>query len=133
MTRQFRERREKKLRAMQQEVDGRGQVQAASVARPLAKTQNSNAPPSIAPARVKAPPRASNDGPPLWFAIWSVNRNLACALKTNPDEIKLCEQSVRSAKRAWGDEFSGPFTSQHEAQRVAAEKLAEESRRQRRA
>jgi hypothetical protein len=132
MTRQFRERLEKKLRAMQRAVDGRDPVQAAGAARPRAKMQNRNAPPSIAPARVKAP-RSRDDGQPLWFAIWSVNRNLACALKTSPEEIKLCEQSLESAKRAWGDEFSGPFASQQEAQRVAAEKLAAESRRQRRA
>jgi hypothetical protein len=107
MTRQLRERRGKAVRAMQREVDGNGQVQAA---RPLAKPQDSNAPPSIAPGRVKAPPKTRDDDQPLWFAIWSVNRNLACALKTNPEEIKLCERSLQSAKRAWGDEFSGPFT-----------------------
>src|SRR5262249_13913381 len=48
--------------------------------------------------------------PPFWFAIWNVRANFAYALDAYPEELKPYERSLRSARRAWGDNFTGPFT-----------------------
>ena len=52
----------------------------------------------------------SDDSPPFWFAIWNVRANFAYALDAYPEELKPYERSLRSARRAWGDNFTGPFT-----------------------
>ena len=60
----------------------------------------------------------SDDSPPFWFAIWNVRANFAYALDAYPEELKPYERSLRSARRAWGDNFTGPFTSRQKTLRL---------------
>jgi hypothetical protein len=47
----------------------------------------------------------------LSFAVWNPGRNLAIAIDISSGEVEPCEQSLRSARRAWGDHYAGPFPS----------------------
>jgi hypothetical protein len=79
--------------------------------------------PFIEPVQLKRERHGSDDGPRFWFAIWNVRRHLACALGAGCDKLELYEQSLNSAKRAWGDDFCGSFHTQREAEAFAVESL----------
>jgi hypothetical protein len=80
-------------------------------------------PPFIEPALLRAGFDVSGDAL-VWFAVWNKSRNLAIAIDLSSDEIELCEQSLRSARRAWGDHYAGPFPSRGQAEAFAIERLA---------
>jgi hypothetical protein len=66
--------------------------------------------PFIGPAHLRAGFDIGGDAV-IWFAVWNPGRNLAIAIDLSSDELEACEQSLRSARRAWGDHYAGPFPS----------------------
>jgi hypothetical protein len=83
-------------------------------------------PPFIEPALLRAGFDMSSDAL-VWFAIWNRDRNLAIAIDISSDESsderEPSEHSLRSARRAWGDNYAGPFPSRQQAEAFAAERL----------
>jgi hypothetical protein len=79
-------------------------------------------PPFIEPAFLRAGFDMSGD-PLVWFAVWNDSRNHAIAIDISADEVEPSEHSLRSARRAWGDNYAGPFPSRQQAEAFAAERL----------
>jgi hypothetical protein len=102
-------RRRQRSRAMQAELDGRGQAIAT--------------PAFIEPEQLKAGVHTDDDEPPFWFAVWNVRRGLAWTLDAYLHELGPYERDLRSARRDVGDRFAGPFDSEQQAEELARKNL----------